>query len=61
MKDPLVDSEIFHSGEGGDVEQWLKPRNKSFLFAIVLLPLFYLLVYHSFIFADQYSSQQDSN
>jgi len=47
MKDPIVDSEIFHSGEGGDVEQWLKPQNKSFLFAIALLSLFHLLVYHS--------------
>ena len=61
MQDPFVDSEILHSVGGGDIEQWLKSQNKSFLFAIALLSLFYLLVYHSFIFVDQYSSQQDSN
>jgi len=52
-----VDSEILHSGEGRDVEQWLEPRNKSLLFVIAFLSLFYLLVYHSFIFVNQYSSQ----
>jgi len=25
---PLVDSEILHSGEGGNAEQWLEPWNK---------------------------------
>jgi len=49
VEDPLVDSEILHSGEGGDIEQWLKPQNKSFLFAIALLFLFDLYVYYSFI------------
>ena len=57
MKYPIVDSEILYGGEGGDVEQWLEPRNKSFLFAITLLSLFLLLVYYSFILVDQYSSQ----
>jgi len=54
-----VNSEILHSDEGGDVEWWLEPRNKSFYlrFSYCL----YLLVYHSFIFVDQHSSQQDSN
>ena len=26
--------ETLHGGEGGDVERWLEPRNKSFVFAI---------------------------
>ena len=31
----LVDIvETLHGGEGGDVERWLEPRNKSFVFAI---------------------------
>ena len=37
MKDLLVDSEILHSGEGGDVERWLESRNKFFVFAIACL------------------------
>ena len=49
MKNSLVNSEILHSGEGGDVEQWLKPQNKSFFFAIALLSLLYLLYLYSFI------------
>jgi len=28
MEDPLEDSEVIHSGEGGDVEQWLESQNK---------------------------------
>ena len=56
-----MDSEILHSGEGGDVEQSLEPRNKYFLFAIALLSLFNLLDYYSFIFIDRYSSQQESS
>ena len=39
MKDPLEDSEILHSGEGGDVEWWLEPRNNSFVFAIACVLL----------------------
>ena len=61
VEDPLVDGEILHSGEGGDVERWLEPRIKSFLFAIAILSLFHLLVHHSFNFVDQYSSQQEIN
>jgi len=46
-----VDSEILHSGEGGDVEQWLEPRNKSILFAIILfVSLFHLLAFFSSFF-----------
>ena len=30
----MVDSEILHGGEGGVVERWLEPQNKSFFFAI---------------------------
>ena len=44
MEDPIIDSEILHGGEGGDVERWLKPRNKFFVFAIACL-----LLYISFI------------
>jgi len=29
VEDPIVDWEILHGAEGGDVEQWLEPRNKS--------------------------------
>jgi len=32
-----VDSEILHGGEGGDVERWLKSRNKFFMFVIACL------------------------
>ena len=55
MEGPLEDSEILHSGEGGDIEQWLEPRNNSFVFAIacVLLSIAfyfsYLCNYSSFI------------
>ena len=37
----IVDWEILHSGEGGDVEQWLEPRNKSS--CLRLLSCLYLL------------------
>ena len=37
MEDPIVDSEIFHGGKGRDVERWLKPRNKFFVFEIAYL------------------------
>ena len=36
---------ILHSGEGGDVEQVLEPRNKSPVFAIVYLSLSHLCLY----------------
>ena len=50
MEDLLVDSEILHSGKGRDIEQWLEPQNKSFLFVIALLSLFfYLFIIHSFL------------
>ena len=39
MEDPLEDSEILHSGEGGDVERWLKPWNNSLVFVIVCVLL----------------------
>ena len=50
MEDPLEDSEILHSGEGGDVERWHEPGNKFFVFvfACVLLSiafLFFILVW----------------
>jgi len=37
VEDPLVDSEILHSGEGRDVQRWLEPRNKFFVFVIACL------------------------
>jgi len=74
MEDPLVDSKILHSGESGDVERWLEPRNKFFLFVIayVLLSIAYsylcscsscILILHSFItfIIGLYSSQQRGN
>ena len=39
MKDPLVDSEILYSCEGGDVKRWLEPQNKFFVFAIACVLL----------------------
>ena len=39
MEDPLEDSEILHSGEGGDVKQRLKPQNNSFVFVIACVLL----------------------
>jgi len=59
MEDPIVDSEILHGGEGGDVVRWLETQNKSF--CLWLLYCLYLFIYHSFILVDQCSSQQDSN
>ena len=37
MEDPIVDSEILHGREGGDVERWLEPWNEFFVFAIACL------------------------
>jgi len=58
---PLVESssglEILHGGEGGDVERWLEPRNKSLCLRLISC-LSYLLYIHSFI-VDLYSLQQD--
>jgi len=39
VEDPLEDSEILHSGEGGDIEWWLESRNNSFVSAIVCVLL----------------------
>jgi len=39
VEDPLEDSEIFHSGESGDVERGLEPRNNSFVFVIAYILL----------------------
>ena len=65
--------EILH--EGGDVEQWLEPRNKFLVFAIGFLIAFialhfYLVIslvctslhpFHLLAFFGLYSSQQESN
>ena len=47
VKNLLVDGKILHSGEGGNVERWLEPRNKSFMFefAFVLLSIAYYFSY----------------
>ena len=47
MENPLEDSEILNSGEGWDVEWWLEPRNKSFMFvfACVLLSIAFYFSY----------------
>jgi len=42
----LVDLvKILHSGEGGDVEQWLEPRNKLLVFAISFLFALYCFTF----------------
>ena len=47
MEDPLEDSEILHSGKGGDIEWWLESQNKSFVFAFtcVLLSIAFYFSY----------------
>jgi len=39
-----VDSEILHGGEDRDIEQWLEPRNKFFVFVnaclLISIPLY---------------------
>ena len=50
MEDPIVDSEILHGGEDGDVEQWLESRNISFYLRLPYC--LYLLVSYSFIFVN---------
>ena len=40
VEDPLEDSEILHSGEGGYIERWLEPQNKFFVFVIACVLLF---------------------
>ena len=45
MEIPSADLvEILHGGEGGDVEQWLEPRNKLLVFAIGFL-FYFLMLY----------------
>ena len=76
MEYPLVDGEILHNGEGGDVEQWLEPQNKLLVFAIGFLFTLYCFAFLTcviicllFIFAlisftcifGLFSSQQESN
>jgi len=47
MEDPLEDSEILYSGEGGDVERWLEPQNNSLVFTIacILLSITFYISY----------------
>ena len=51
MEDSIVDSEILHGGEGGDVERWLEPRNKSFYFRLIYCLLF---IIHLFLSINAY-------
>jgi len=47
MEDPIVDSEILHGGEGGDVEQ--RPNLETNLFVCdCLIISIYLFIVHSF-------------
>ena len=39
---------ILHGGEGGDLEQWFEPRNKSFCLRL-LYCLYYFFIVHSFL------------
>ena len=39
--------ETLHGGEGGNVERWLEPRNKSLVFAIDFLIAFYYFTFLS--------------
>ena len=77
MEIPFADLvEILHGGGGGDVEQWLEPRNKLLVFAIGFFFALYCFTFltcettylssllHSFhllAFFGLYSSQQESN
>jgi len=46
VEDPIVHSEILHSGEGGNVERWPEPRNKSlFLRLLVSSSLLFFITY----------------
>ena len=47
VKDPLENSEILHSSEGGDVERWFEPQNNSLVFAIacILLSIAFYILY----------------
>jgi len=51
MKDPIVDSEILHGSEGGDVDWWLKPWNRFFMFVIACLLISISLHYLYFVVA----------
>ena len=42
VEDPLEDSDILHSGEGGGVERGLEPRNKSVIACGLLSIAFYI-------------------
>ena len=47
VEDPLEDSEILHSGEGGDVERWLEPQNKSFMLRLLVSYSLFLFTFHT--------------
>ena len=51
MEDPLVDSEILHSGEDRDLEWWLEPRNNSFMFAPVSCYLLLFIIHTMWLFS----------
>ena len=50
VEDPLEDSEILHSGEGENVEQWLEPRNKFFcIYDCLCLALYCFFTFHTYV------------
>ena len=53
MEDLIVDSEILHGGEGGDVERWLEPQNKSFFCDCYIVSI-YLFIIHLFLSIKTY-------
>ena len=58
---PLVKSssglKILHGGEGGDVERWFEPRNKSLCLRLIYLSI--LSTLYSFIYCRSILLQQD--
>jgi len=56
---PLVENssrlEILHGGEGGDVERWLEPRNKSLCLRLISVSLIYFIFIHSLSIYTHYN------
>ena len=49
VKNPLEDSEIFHSGEGGDVERWLELRIIPLCLRLLVSYFLLLFIIHTFV------------
>ena len=43
-----MDSEILHGAEGGDVERWLEPRNKSFYLRLLYFSIYCYIIHFFF-------------